>query len=301
MTVVTNDHLLVTALLDSCEEFAAPTLLEALSLGKPTQLFRSTERLAPCPEIYHAVRVCHAVELDLEFGKPVCIEYHTSHMVSQTGKMILEGGAPMDRVNSIVGLLHEDRDLFKIEPLVIGQPWFEHPRNGNDGMTLMCFGRDFGEVLPEDIDQFSRIKKVKVESAEEWMNTMKSLPEKKIKEAIAHLLSEPTKKDWGGENDDHFSASIMVNGQRRNAAFLLKGPSPFREMTLDMCGKRADQIHRVVDSDADVSIVQHSHLIGAVVRRTLRNLTVYPGGNRRKYCLIDGQATYRILKAYSLL
>ena len=71
-------------------------------------------------------------------------------------------------------------------------------------------------------------------------------------------------------------------------------------MTLDMCGKRADQIHRVVDSDADVSIVQHSHLIGAVVRRTLRNLTVYPGGNRRKYCLIDGQATYRILKAYSL-
>ena len=301
MTVLTNDHLLVTALLDSCEEFDTPTLLEALSLGKPTQMFRSTERLAPCPEIYHAMRVCHAVELDLEFGKPVFIEYHTSHMVSQTGKMILQQGAPMDRVNSIVGSLHESQDLFKIEPLVIGQPWFEHPRNGNDSMTLMCFGRDFGEVLPEDIDQFSRMKEVNVKSAEEWMNIMKSLPEKRIKEAIAHLLCEPTKKDWGGENDDHFSASIMVHGQRRTAAFLLKGPSPFREMTLDMCGKRADQIHRVVDSDADVSVIQHSHLIGSVVRGTLRNLTIYPGGNRRKYCLIDGQATYRLLKAYSLL
>ena len=301
MTVLTNDHLLVTALLDSCEEINTPTLLEALSLAKPIQMFRSTERLAPCPEIRRALRVCHAVELDLEFEKPVFIEYHTSHVVSQTGKMILEQGAPMDRVNSIVGLLHETQDSFKIEPLVIGQPWFEHPRNGDDGMTLMCFGRDFGEVLPEDIDQFSRMTEVDVKSAEEWMNIMKMLPEERVKEAIAHLLSEPTKKDWGGERDDHFSASIMVHGRRRNAAFLLKGPSPFREMTLDMCGRRADQIHRVVDSDADVSVIQHSHLIGSVVRRTLRNLTVYPGGSRRKYCLIDGQATYRILKAYSFL
>ena len=301
MTVLTNDHLLVTAVLDSCEEFRSPTLLEALSLGKPTQLFRSTERLAPCPEIYRAVRVCHAVELDLDFEKPVSIAYHTSHLVSETGKMILEGGAPMDRVNSIVGLLHDTRNRFEIEPLIIGQPWFEHPRNGNDRMTLMCLGRDFGEILPEDIGQFSKMTEIDVESAAEWMNAMQSLPEKRIKEAIAHLLSEPTKKDWGGEADDHFSANIMVNGQRRSAAFLLKGPRPFREMTLNMCGKRADQIHRMVDSDADVSIVQHSHLVGSVVRRTLRNLTVYPGGSRRKYCVIDGQATYRILNAYSLL
>ena len=301
MTVLTNDHLLVTAVLDSCEAFGAPTLLEALSLGESTQLFRSTERLAPCPEIRHEVRVSHAVELDLEFGKPVSIAYHTSHMVSETGKMILEGGAPKERVNSIVGLLHDQRDRFEVEPLVIGQPWFEHPRNGNDRMTLMCLGRNFGEILPEDIGQFSKMTEVKVESADEWMNAMQSLPEKKVKEAIAHLLSEPTKKDWGGESDDYFSANILINGLRRSAAFLLKGPSPFREMTLNMCGKRADQIHRMVDSDADVSIIQHSHLVGSVVRRTLRNLTVYPGGFRRKYCVIDGQATYRILKAYSLL
>jgi hypothetical protein len=71
-------------------------------------------------------------------------------------------------------------------------------------------------------------------------------------------------------------------------------------MTLEMCGAKADQIHRLVRSGADVSIVQHCHLIGEVVRETLRNLTVRPG-QLRKYCLIDGQATYRILKAYSLL
>lgn len=68
-----------------------------------------------------------------------------------------------------------------------------------------------------------------------------------------------------------------------------------------MATAKADQIHRLVKSGADVSIVQHCHLIGEVVRETLRNFTVRPGGGLRKYCLIDGQATYRILKAYSLL
>jgi hypothetical protein len=100
--------------------------------------------------------------------------------------------------------------------------------------------------------------------------------------------------------NDHFSSNLLVGGQRKTAAFLLKGPTTFREMTLEMCGKRADQIYRLANSGADVSIVQHSHLIGEVVRATLRKMTVYPGG-QCEYCFIDGQATYRILKAYSLL
>ena len=301
MTVLANDHLLVTALLDCCEALDAPTLFEALALGRPRHLFRSTERLEPCPEIYDADRVSHTVELDLDFWKPVVIAYHTRHIVSSTGKMVLARGSREDYGSSIVGLLHDRHDQFEIEPLVIGSPWFDHPRNGQDAAALMLLGCSFGEILPEDIDQFSRMRDVEVGSADEWMDAIRAVQEAAVKEAIATLLSEPSKKDWGGESDDHFSGNVSVRGRRRSAAFLLKGPSKFREMTLDMCGKRADQIHRMVDSGADVCVVQHSHLIGATVRRTLRNETVRPGGSRRKYCLIDGQATYRILKAYSLL
>ena len=296
-----NYHLLVTAVLDCCEALDAPTLLKALTLGKPRHLFRSTERLEPCSEIYDAARVCHEVELDLDFGKPVTIAYHTSHIVSDTGKMALHKGSNDGYVNSIVGLLHDKPDRCEIEPMVIGAPWFDHPRNGEDSALLMWHGRSFGEIQPEDIDQFSGMRDVEVEGADEWMSAMKGLPESKIKEAIASLLSEPSKNDWGGESDDHFSANVSVHGRRRTAAFLLKGPSQFREMTLDMCGKRADQIHRMVDSKADISVVQHAHLIGAVVRRTLRELVIQPGNSRRKYCLIDGQATYRILKAHSVI
>ena len=301
VATLANNHKLVTLLLDYFEKLGTPTLLEAIKLGKSGCLFRSTERLAPCPEIYDAPRVCHAVQLDVDFGKPVLVAYHTSHLVSETGKMVLAMGEPEGYVNSMVGLLHDKNNRFEVEPFIIGAPWFDHPRNGEDGEKLMFHGKSFGEIQPEDIDQFSRMSEVDVASAQEWLEAMQQWSEEDIKKAFAGLLCEPTKKDWGGEANDHFSGNVLVSGQRKTAAFLLKGPSDFREMTLDMCGKRSDQIHRMVDSKADISIVQHVHLIDSIVRRTLRNLIIYPGGSSRKYCLIDGQATYRILKAYSFL
>jgi hypothetical protein len=300
MTVLANDHLLVTILLDVCQTLGVPTLLEALALGKPKHLFRSTERLSPCPEVYDALRVDHAVQLDVDFGKPVRIAYHTEHLVSSTGKMTLAEGTSGGYVQSVVGLLHDKGDRFEIEPLVMGAPWFDHPRNGNDGHYLIWAGQGHGEILPEDIDQFSRMTEVTPATAEEWLEVMCRVPEVTVKRAFACLLSEPTKKDWGGETNDHFSGNVTIAGHRKTAAFLLKGPTMFREMTLDMCGKRADQIYRLTQSGADISIVQHSHLVGEAVRATLRSMTVYPG-QPRKYCLIDGQSTYRILKAYSLL
>ena len=301
MTVLANDHLLVTMLLDLCQAVGGPTLLEALKLRKPKCLFRSTERLTPCQEIYEAARVDHLVELDFDFGKPVHIAYHTRHLLGDTIRMTLAEGYAEGNVQSIVGMLHTKEFRYEIEPLVIGFPWLDHPRNGEAAGSLMWYGTEYGEILPEDIDEFSKMAHIAVEDAEEWMNVMQNLPEKKIKFAFAELLAETPKNDWGGESNDHFSSSVTVKGRRKTAAFLLKGPSKFKEMTLDMCGNRADQIHRLVDSDADISIVQHCHQIGEIVRRTLRNETVLPGGQGRKYCLIDGKATYRILKAYNLL
>ena len=215
MTVLANDHLLVTTLLDCCEALAAPTLLGALARGRPGHLFRSTERLEPCPDVYDVNRVCHAVELDLEFEKPVVIAYHTSHIVSDTGRMVLAKGSRAGYVTSIVGLLHDRQDRFEIEPLVIGQPWFDHPRNGKGGAVLMWFGQDFGEILPEDIDQFSEMRGVEVANRDEWMAAMQNVSEAVVKEAIANLLTEPSKKDWGGESDDHFSASEPYRDLRR--------------------------------------------------------------------------------------
>ncbi len=302
MTVLGNDHLLVTTLLDVCDAMKAPTLLQALADGKSKQLFRSTERLSPCPEVYDAKRVDHTVLLDIDFGKPVRIAYHTEHLVSATGTMTLAEGAPAGYFESIVGLLHDKPDRYEIEPLVIGAPWFDHPRNGDSDelAELMWLGQDFGEILPEDIDQFSAMKDIKISGSDEWLGVMEKTPESFVKESFAKLFAEVSKKDWGGESNDLFTGNLSIKGRRKTAAFLLKGPTMFREMTLEMCGKRADQIYRLTNSGAEISVVQHSHQIGEAVRATLRNMTVAPG-KARKYCVIDGQATYRILKAYSFL
>jgi len=71
-------------------------------------------------------------------------------------------------------------------------------------------------------------------------------------------------------------------------------------MTPAMCGKNGDQIYRLTNAGATISVVQYSHLVGTAVRETVRTFVVGPGRSR-KFCLIDGQATYRILKAYDLL
>lgn len=147
----------------------------------------------------------------------------------------------------------------------------------------------------EDIAQFAKMKEVDI-STDEWMQARATLHERKVNEALADLFGQPAKKDWGGEPNDLFTANLLLEGRRRSAAFLLKGPSQFREMTLEMCGKRGDQIHRLAKSGADILVVQHSHQIGEAVRDTLKAMA-----GDRSYCFIDGQATYRILKAYGYI
>ena len=299
MTVLSNDHLLVAMLIDLCTKLKALTLAEALELGKPSQLFMSIERLEPCPDIYTAARVTHAVRLDRDYGKPVNISYHTSHIVSDTGKLALAEGYEKGYRQSTIGVVHDKGEAWEIEPIVIGAPWLGHPRN-SDGALAVWHGYNYGEILPKDIDEFARMIEHQASSADEWMSVMKELPERRVKEAIAALLKEPAKKDWGGEENDHFSSNVTLEGRRRTAAFLLKGPAKFQEMTPAMCGKNGDQIYRLAKCGADISVIQHSHLIGPAVRETLRSMTVTPG-RPRKFCVIDGQATFRILKAYGLL
>ena len=214
--------------------------------------------------------------------------------------MTLAEGHEQGYLQAIIGTVTRKSDRYEIEPIVMGAPWLDHPRNSSRS-DLMWLGRYYGEILPEDIAEFHKLKSVSVASAKEWMNVMEKTPEEHVKKAIASLLSEPVKADWGGEDNDHYSANATLNGRRHTAAFLLKGPSVFKEMTPAMCGKNGDQIFRLVRSGAEISVVQHSHLIGPAVRDTLRSMVVQPGRRFKKYCLMDGQATYRLLKAYELL
>ena len=159
-------------------------------------MFRSTEKLTPCPDVYTAKRVEHEIVLPFEYDKPVIIAYHPRHLVSDTGTMTLADGADKGYVESIIGVLHNEESCYRVEPIVIGAPWFDRPRNGEASAGLMWFGQDFGEILPEDIAEFSKMSEVEVSITSEWQETMSKLPEEEVKKALAALLNDTTKKDW---------------------------------------------------------------------------------------------------------
>jgi hypothetical protein len=75
MTVLANDYVLVTMLIDVCPAIKVPTLAEALTLRKPKHLFMSIERLEPCPNIYEEKHVKHA---------PISISIMVSLSISHT-------------------------------------------------------------------------------------------------------------------------------------------------------------------------------------------------------------------------
>ncbi|MFG0256561.1 MAG: hypothetical protein ACF8GE_01530 [Phycisphaerales bacterium JB043] len=294
-----NNHIAVEAALQICSAAKVPVLGELANTPRVGVIFCSTERLEGAPDVYEEgiERVRNKVLLDAETDRTIWLDYGIEHFVASTGR----SEQSHESYVSIIGQVRSvSDDALIIHPLIMGAPTFDHWRNSGIPHSLAWYGFDLYQIFPEDIDQFSRIKTIDRESCNDWEETMKELSENFVKEQLATILGDETSRDWGGEQADHYSTSISIGGRRVSAAFLLKGPSKFREMTLEICGKRADQIVRLSKTNADLLIVQHSHDVGIAVRDTLRAFAVQPS-NPRRYCIIDGRDTFRILKSYGNL
>ncbi|MDZ4689433.1 MAG: hypothetical protein SH850_30525 [Planctomycetaceae bacterium] len=298
---VFNDHLIIDLALRYCRSFGVKTLGESLATPRRGQLFCSTESLAGNDEVYDKARIANQVLVKYEVDREVWLEFGTSHFVSDTGK--LEQSIP-----SQVAVIGEFREItnekLTIHPLIMGAPTFDHPWNkefeSNERLDLFWHGGDWFQTFPEDIGEFSAMRGQVDPKPKEWMDYMQVLSELDVKSRFCEILGDVSKKDWGGELDDHFSTSVHLVGRRVPTAFAFKGPASFREMTPDHLGKRADQIFRLASTPAELLVVQHCHTIGEAVRATLRAFAVAPH-NPRRYCLIDGKDTYKLFVAYGKL
>jgi len=202
---------------------------------------------------------------------------------------------------SYVGLVEEvESDKIVIAPLVMGAPWLHPSPDRDPAFDLMWSHYDFFENFVEDVDEFALAKEVpRNEAGVDWQ-VLKEIPEAAVKKALCTLLGDRPVKDWGGEQFDHFSTSVHLSGRRVSAAFLLKGAADFSEMKAKHLGKNGDQLYRLSQAPAEFLVLQHSHLVSAPVRATLRAFAVNPAVPRR-YCVIDGPDTFRLLSAYGLL
>jgi hypothetical protein len=285
------DHIYSEALLVFCGALGIRTLQDILAT-KTGRMSCSTERLLPCPDIYEAERAVSVWDNPGSYPFRVEFHYSTRHIASDTLRSRLHDG-------SIISLICEqtggtaDRIIF--EPIVMGFPWLVEKGETPD-FDIMWHGYDFYEHYIEDFDEFSKVATV---PAPATPDRMREITEAAFKTCLAKLLGDSADKDWGGEQSDYYSAHLHLKGRRLTAAFVLKGPANFRPMGLNHLGKNNDQIVRLSHAPADILFVQHSHDITAPVRETLRAFAVQPSRPRR-YCLIDGRDSLRLLDAYGL-
>lgn len=285
------DNLIADILLKSCEVTGVPTLRAALSEPRGgIVVIAATEELGPCPDIFEAERGRNQIKLEGFDGIDAVLEYSVANVWSDTSKFELNKGC----TRAFVGTLEwSDERSVIVRPAVMGPPWVDTQTPDPD-MRWPWYSYDYFEHFIEDIDEFSAVRD---EPTPDSVDELEAISERAFKTCLGEILGDNVVADWGGEQADHYSAHVRVAGKRHTAAFLLKGPARFQPMTLNSLGKNNDQICRLTQTPASLLVVQHCHDIAPAVRQTLRAFAVQPGAPRR-YMLIDGRDSLRLLRAY---
>lgn len=156
---------------------------------------------------------------------------------------------------------------------------------------------DVKQITIDDIGNFSEVKGKTADS-----HLPSDLSEAAFKKGIQTILGEPGKfTDWGGEKNDLLSTRLRLNGKRRTVAFAFKGPGTKGSLTPGKMGKNGDQIQRLIQSPADVFIVQYWREIEESVLEQLKQLATAKSatsGQMVWFGLIDGYDSRLIYEAY---
>jgi len=286
------DHIYSEAVLIFCKTIGIKTLQEVYSKQKG-HIFCSVEKLAASQYIHAEERAMNLWMSPDETEIQVEFHYSTMHIYSDTLRWRLREG---NQEFAIVAQLYaKDNDKVIFEPLLMGFPWLRK-RNKEPSFDYTWHGYDYFENFIEDFDEFQKVKDVPSPIDSE---PLRNISEFAFKTCLANILGGNVEKDWGGESSDFYTAHLHLQKRSVTGAFLLKGPAKFAPMTLNHLGKNNDQIVRLATEPAQVLFVQHCHEILPAVRQTLRAFAVQPG-NPRRYCLIDGRDSLRLLYAYDL-
>jgi hypothetical protein len=284
------DRIYTDALLTFCELLGVPPLASLMARGRG-RLFCSVVELEAAEELADRVRAINRVIVPGVDDLTAVLEYSLEHIAATTTRLELRKGDAI----AVVAELHDFSDgRLVFHPLVMGGPWLEDRAGSGLVQSPEWHSYDFFEIFIEDIDEFQAVRAFEVPRDFE---VMRDVSEAALKICLGEILGDATGPDWGGEMSDHFTAHLHLNGQPTTAAFLLKGPARFAPMGLNHLGKNNDQIYRLSQESAQLLVVQHAHEISGSVRATLRAFAVQPGAARR-YCLMDGRDSLRLLIAY---
>jgi len=287
------DHIYSDVFMQFCKVNVVQTLEQLISEQKE-KLFCSTLTTKKFEKFWEVQRAKIEINLNGDYDFKAFLDFSTERVHGSTlQSRLCEGNNEI----SVVGFLSEiTHEKLTFEPIIMGFPWLVDREEIAD-FNIMRYHYSYYENYIEDFEEFGKVKDV---PQEEDFSILKEIKEETIKKAFGKILKESTFKDWGGETSDFFTTHLHLDGKRNSAAFMFKGPAKFSPMTLNNLGKNNDQIVRLSKEPAQILFVQHCHDILQPVRDTLRAFSVQPG-NPKRYCLIDGRDTLRLLKAYNLL
>ena len=159
----------------------------------------------------------------------------------------------------------------------------------------------------EDIDSFKKAKDINPAVVKSFLKDgyYLDLSEDAIQMGLEQVLDVSFhKKDWGGEENDLYTANVIVQGGRVASAFLLKG-NGLKRHTLEIanCGSNGDQLVRLIQSPAQLFFIQ---FVGEVSENVIKDMEgkvelLKNKGKDARYCILNGQDTARILYAYNIL
>ncbi|PWB82133.1 MAG: hypothetical protein C3F08_00400 [Candidatus Methylomirabilota bacterium] len=229
-------------------------------------------------------------------GGRIEIPLHPENFITDSSWEQLSGQRRLFLLGRITG---SELPHLKAQAYVIGHLY---DADRPEAETLDPFGRlsERMEVFPPMIDHFRGISEIRGVSKKE-LDGLRGISEWDIKEAFAEIIGEPfVPRDWGGERSDLFSARVSLGGRAVSTAFIFKGPSKFKPLTVADLGKNGDQISRLFTEPAQFVVLQHCHQITAGVRDHMRAFATRIH-DLRPFSLIDGADTVRILKVHGKL
>ena len=155
----------------------------------------------------------------------------------------------------------------------------------------------------DEIESFQKVREVSPQTVADLLEGgYFDRSEDSIQIAFEEILAVPMhKKDWGGETNDLYTANVVAKGHRIETAFLLKGNGlKRRKLEIRDCGMNGDQLVRLVNSPARLFVVQFVGNVSESVISDLEGKVVglQAQGKQACYCIIDGQDTARLLRAY---
>jgi hypothetical protein len=236
--------------------------------------------------------VAFSAALSTQPGLTISGVFNAMRLASNSAAGSLSGDLPAYVVGTVV---EYDATHIAVRPAFIGV------RTYIDDEELAAYGlASTRRVHPADVDQFAPVDFLSPISPAEVAQVLR-VAEEIVKTTIARLLDEHyVHKDWGGERSDLYTSRMHITGRPVSSAWMFKGKSFPRPMTVRALGKPGDQIDRLFSQPAEVLVLQHCHEITPPV---VNMMETYANDlrNPRRYMIIDGADTARILKSQGLL